>query len=105
MFTPRQQLRCALLGRRDARRVRAQLAPLIGLDAADWSTPATSSSRTMAGREPASVQGRRDGISLWLVLLTTALTPIALYSSWQSVDTKIKEYALLVLEVAIASWR
>lgn len=44
-----------------------------------------------------------DGISLWLVLLTTALTPIALYASWGAVDTKIKEYAFsfLMLEVGM----
>ncbi len=44
-----------------------------------------------------------DGISLWLVLLTTLLTPIALYASWLSVDTKIKEFAVafLMLEAAM----
>ncbi len=35
-----------------------------------------------------------DGISLWLVLLTTFVTPIALYASWTSVNTKVKEFAL-----------
>jgi NADH-quinone oxidoreductase subunit M len=34
-----------------------------------------------------------DGISYWLVLLTTVLTPISLYVSFNSVTTKIKEYA------------
>ncbi|MEM7446719.1 MAG: NADH-quinone oxidoreductase subunit M [Myxococcota bacterium] len=44
-----------------------------------------------------------DGLSLWLVLLTTALTPISLYASWTSIDTKIKEYAIcfLVLEAGM----
>ncbi|QQR91642.1 MAG: NADH-quinone oxidoreductase subunit M [Myxococcales bacterium] len=44
-----------------------------------------------------------DGISLWLVLLTTLLTPIALYSSWSSVNTKVKEYAIafLLLQVGM----
>jgi NADH-quinone oxidoreductase subunit M len=44
-----------------------------------------------------------DGISLWLVLLTTALTPVALYVSWTGIDTKIKEYALsfLLLEAGM----
>ncbi|MEM9068230.1 MAG: NADH-quinone oxidoreductase subunit M [Myxococcota bacterium] len=44
-----------------------------------------------------------DGISLWLVLLTTLLTPIALFASWTSIDTKLKEYALsfLLLEVGM----
>jgi len=40
---------------------------------------------------------------LWMVLLTTLLTPIALTVSWNSVDTKIKEYAFafLLLEVGM----
>jgi len=44
-----------------------------------------------------------DGISLWLVLLTTLLTPIALHVSWSSINTKIKEYALafLLLELGM----
>ncbi|MDB4973245.1 MAG: NADH-ubiquinone oxidoreductase chain [Myxococcaceae bacterium] len=44
-----------------------------------------------------------DGISLWLVLLTTLMTPVALYASWTSVNTKVKEFALcfLFLEVAM----
>jgi len=44
-----------------------------------------------------------DGISLWLVMLTTFVTPLALYASWTSIDTKVKEFALcfLFLEVAM----
>ena len=44
-----------------------------------------------------------DGLSLWLVLLTTALTPIALYASWGSIKTKVKEYAFsfLLLELGM----
>ena len=38
-----------------------------------------------------------DGISLWLVLLTTFMTPLALYASWTSVTTKVKEFALCFL--------
>jgi NADH-quinone oxidoreductase subunit M len=38
-----------------------------------------------------------DGISLWLVLLTTFMTPVALYASWTSVTTKVKEFALCFL--------
>jgi hypothetical protein len=34
-----------------------------------------------------------DGISYWLVLLTTVLTPISLYVSFNSITTKTKEYA------------
>jgi NADH-quinone oxidoreductase subunit M len=44
-----------------------------------------------------------DGISYWLVLLTTALTPISLFVSWNAVSTKVKEYAIafLLLEVGM----
>ena len=44
-----------------------------------------------------------DGISLWLVLLSTLLSPIAFFASWTSIDTKIKEYALafLMLEMGM----
>ena len=44
-----------------------------------------------------------DGLSLWLVLLTTLLTPIALYGSWGGITTKIKEYAFtfLLLELGM----
>jgi NADH-quinone oxidoreductase subunit M len=38
-----------------------------------------------------------DGISLWLVLLTTLVTPIATFASWTHIDTKIKEFALSFL--------
>ncbi len=44
-----------------------------------------------------------DGISLWLVILTTLLTPISLDASWNSVTTKVKEFAFafLLLEVGM----
>jgi NADH-quinone oxidoreductase subunit M len=44
-----------------------------------------------------------DGISVLLVLLTTFITPVAIVSSWNSIDTRIKEYyaSLLLLEVAM----
>ncbi|HJL16084.1 MAG TPA: NADH-quinone oxidoreductase subunit M [Sandaracinaceae bacterium LLY-WYZ-13_1] len=44
-----------------------------------------------------------DGISLWLILLTTLLTPLALDVSWNSVNTKVKEFAFafLLLEVGM----
>jgi NADH-quinone oxidoreductase subunit M len=39
-----------------------------------------------------------DGLSLWLVLLTTLLTPIAVLVSWNSIDHRMKEfYAFLLL--------
>jgi NADH-quinone oxidoreductase subunit M len=44
-----------------------------------------------------------DGISLLLVVLTGFLTPIALLSSWQSVETRVREFSafLLLLESAM----
>jgi len=44
-----------------------------------------------------------DGISLWLVLLTTLLTPIVILSSWNSIHKHLKGYvvAMLVLEFAM----
>jgi NADH-quinone oxidoreductase subunit M len=39
-----------------------------------------------------------DGISIWLVLLSTLLTPIAMLISWRSIDKRVKEfYGLLLL--------
>jgi NADH-quinone oxidoreductase subunit M len=38
-----------------------------------------------------------DGISLWLVVLTGFLTPLALLSSWHGVDRKVKEFSFFVL--------
>jgi NADH-quinone oxidoreductase subunit M len=39
-----------------------------------------------------------DGLSLWLVILSTFLTPICVLISWRSVDHRIKEfYAFLIL--------
>ena len=44
-----------------------------------------------------------DGISLFLVLLTTFLIPIAILSSWTSIQTKVKEYLIfmLILETGV----
>lgn len=44
-----------------------------------------------------------DGISLWLVLLTTFIMPIAILSTWTAVEEKVKEYmiCLLLLEVGM----
>lgn len=38
-----------------------------------------------------------DGVSLWLVLLTTLLTPIALLSSWNAIQDRLKEYLIFML--------
>ncbi|MCK4378999.1 MAG: Fe-S-binding domain-containing protein, partial [Deltaproteobacteria bacterium] len=44
-----------------------------------------------------------DGISLWLVILTTFLTPICVLSSWSYIQKYVKEYmvCLLLLETAM----
>src|SRR5712692_2346317 len=44
-----------------------------------------------------------DGISLPLLLLTTFLSPIAFLGAWQSITTKVKEFAIfmLLLETAM----
>src|SRR6185436_19709366 len=44
-----------------------------------------------------------DGISLWLVLLTTFLTPLCVLISWTSIQERVKEFfiILLVLETAL----
>ena len=44
-----------------------------------------------------------DGISLWLVLLTAFIVPIAAYASFGSIETRIKDwcFALLLLEGAV----
>jgi len=44
-----------------------------------------------------------DGISLWLVLLTTFLTPLCVLISWKSIHGRVKEFfiLLLVLETAL----
>src|SRR3954452_6218870 len=44
-----------------------------------------------------------DGISLWLVMLTTLLTPVVLLSSWNTIHKHPKEYviAFLIMEAAM----
>jgi NADH-quinone oxidoreductase subunit M len=44
-----------------------------------------------------------DGISLWLIMLTTFIMPIAILSTWTAVEEKVKEYmiCLLLLEVGM----
>jgi NADH-quinone oxidoreductase subunit M len=44
-----------------------------------------------------------DGISLWLVLLTTFLTPIVVLGSWTAIDKSIKGFhaALFILQAAM----
>ncbi|NDJ34234.1 MAG: NADH-quinone oxidoreductase subunit M [Chloroflexi bacterium] len=44
-----------------------------------------------------------DGISVWLVLLTTFIMPIAVVSSWTAIEDRVKEYyaSLLLLGTAM----
>ncbi len=44
-----------------------------------------------------------DGISLFLVILTTFLTPISILASWKSIESRVKEFfvMMLVLEVGV----
>src|SRR5580765_164564 len=44
-----------------------------------------------------------DGISMWLVVLTTFLTPLCVLISWKSVHDRVKEFfiLLLILEAAL----
>ncbi|CAM6054718.1 unnamed protein product [Sphagnum tenellum] len=38
-----------------------------------------------------------DGIALWLILLATALMPIVVLSSFQAIETRVREYYFLLL--------
>lgn len=38
-----------------------------------------------------------DGVSMLMVLLTTFLTPIAIFSSWTAIEDRVKEYMILFL--------
>jgi NADH-quinone oxidoreductase subunit M len=38
-----------------------------------------------------------DGISLWLILLTTFLTPLALLGSWTSIHDRVREFVVFML--------
>src|SRR5437762_151994 len=44
-----------------------------------------------------------DGLSLWLVILTTLLVPLALLSSWNSIHKRLREFlvAMLALETGM----
>jgi len=72
---------------------------------ADYSTPGYRFFEQVAWVESLGISYKVgvDGLSLWLVLLTTALTPIALYASWGSITTHVKEYAFsfLLLELGM----
>jgi NADH-quinone oxidoreductase subunit M len=38
-----------------------------------------------------------DGLSLWLVVLTALLTPLALLGSWRGIATRVREFQIFVL--------
>ena len=38
-----------------------------------------------------------DGLSLWLVILSTFLTPLALLGSWTSIGTRVREFVVFML--------
>jgi len=44
-----------------------------------------------------------DGLSILLVLLTTLLTPISIFSAWTAIEDRVKEFAIafLVMEVGM----
>src|SRR6185312_900825 len=44
-----------------------------------------------------------DGVSMWLVVLTTFLTPLCVLISWTSIHERVKEFfiLLLVMETAL----
>jgi len=43
-----------------------------------------------------------DGLSLWLVLLTTFLTPLCVLCSWHGVNKRVKEFHVLLLALETA---
>jgi NADH-quinone oxidoreductase subunit M len=38
-----------------------------------------------------------DGLSLWLVILTTFLTPLCLLGSWKSIENRVREFVIFML--------
>ena len=38
-----------------------------------------------------------DGISLWLIILSTLLTPISLLGSWNSIEDRVREFNIFIL--------
>src|SRR5260370_11595858 len=38
-----------------------------------------------------------EGLSLWLVILTTFLTPLCLLGSWTSIHSRVREFVVLML--------
>ena len=40
-----------------------------------------------------------DGLSLWLVILTTFLTPLCLLGSWTQIESRVREFVLVQSEL------
>jgi NADH-quinone oxidoreductase subunit M len=38
-----------------------------------------------------------DGLSLWLIILSTLLTPISLLGSWNSIEDRVREFNIFIL--------
>ena len=38
-----------------------------------------------------------DGLSLWLIILSTLLTPLSLLGSWNSIDERVREFNIFIL--------
>jgi NADH-quinone oxidoreductase subunit M len=55
------------------------------------------------GNPPINYHLGVDGISLFLIILTTFLTPISILASWKNIDHRVKEFfvMLLMLEVGV----
>ncbi len=83
----------------------AELVLSLRLLFADYSAPGYRFLEQVSWIEPFGISYKIgiDGISLWLVILTTLLSPIALYASWSGITTRIKEYAFsfLLLELGM----
>ena len=43
-----------------------------------------------------------DGVSMWLVVLTTFLTPLCVLISWKSINERVKEFFILLLVLQTA---
>src|SRR2546425_10536809 len=54
-------------------------------------------SRKWLAAPPINYHLGMDGISLFLVLLATFLTPIAMLASWESIQTRAREFFLMML--------
>jgi len=79
----------------------------LGLIAPVWSAApgkfAFETNQMWISTPPISYHAGLDGISLWLVMLSTLLTPLCVLVSWRSIDKHIKQFFafLLLLEFGL----